>query len=1259
MPASIVYSNDLSLLADRLIADIDSASGGDPFATAYCIIPNRNLSRWIELYLARSPAGICGGIEFLRLEQALQELVAAKPQAKVSSFETKDAMRFSQTEDRILALLQIFNDDTGGAHFNTLAGYWLDAPVHIQSGRRIALYQHQLAERLAVLFEEYERHRQTMVQSWLKQDKEFDKETILNLERSDPEAAWIYHAQQELYMRMHLLLHGLPGTDKKSFFAEAQACLVSPDLNVPWPALHMFGLSQISDFHLSILARLADEIPVYLYFQDACMLWPQLQCGNGAGQIHFRKYGLECIALQSENISTNRTQVSFTIKQQATPAIEPAQQSVGRGSSTPAFDNLVALWAGPGAGMLAQLSRHLMQASWLYIYKPKIKTTQILHSMQQQMFENSAAFGEERQPDASLMIAGAPGQRREVETVHQCILHLMQTHSDLSLHEIVVLVPDMNRYRTSIRSVFDAAGTAGLYGQYIPYNLSDYSAVDESLIAKAAQSLFELLATIVGNEQHSIESPGYHRTEIFELFMNPACQAACAITADEVRRWLDLLDDLQAYQADRGRGSFHLGLALRRLRLGSVLETENLTREACLLSEDLLEDSELSRIANMAPAGRGSMISRAEIGRLSFLLEDLARRALHLRELACQPVDFMAELAQLCRNYLAAPLENPDEEIILKNLLSGLRRIAGQPQMLRLYQLRRQSNSKDQMDPANDATQALDLLSLAREFVLGRLRGLDASQGKYLGGGVTIAALQPMRPIPFRFVFILGLNDVNFPGKVSHSTLDLRDLITSQKIALSEHSLPERNQFLFLETFLAVQDALILLYNKRDLVKDRENQSSAVLQQLRQSAAKFCRFDQIGKEGLYPECLLPFHLGDSLPEENWRSEHAGLRVCFHTAQAAGVNAVPRRNQDFLQNIRPTGQAQSTQYLRISQLVNFLIEPAAETLRTTANLGDPHISEANLYSDEPRTGDPLTRSHWIYEAMRKLLVPGQESYSPVAVREVFAQAFNRARLQAATPQGHFARFEFEDQQERLLQVYFACLQTTPEIARFDFDARVGAQEAAGLHIPQDNGGKLYIVDRPFAVYRGTGCLKILRIVNSTKISMRHQLMALLQGLTQLADTIHQTGPTNDDDHQSLELHTLFAHPSSKKTGQIVEFIYEWSPLAAWNFLTQLSKQLLYGSPDWLYPALFMSGEGNLEKFMRVAGTLNNAPDFMKALQQAYDMQPDVVDGEYETINLLRAHFQRSDFDLFGERWLPVFKSMQHKKADQVDLDVARA
>ena len=93
---------------------------------------------------------------------------------------------------------------------------------------------------------------------------------------------------------------------------------------------------------------------------------------------------------------------------------------------------------------------------------------------------------------------------------------------------------------------------------------------------------------------------------------------------------------------------------------------------------------------------------------------------------------------------------------------------------------------------------------------------------------MTIANLQPMRPVPFAIIYVLGLGDDLFPGSNTLSSFDLRGVER-----LPGDVLPaEGRLYDFLTTVLAAQQKLYLLYNNRDMQKDQALLPAVPLQQL-------------------------------------------------------------------------------------------------------------------------------------------------------------------------------------------------------------------------------------------------------------------------------------------------------------------------------------------------------------------------------------------------------------------------------------------
>src|SRR4029077_6381312 len=94
------------------------------------------------------------------------------------------------------------------------------------------------------------------------------------------------------------------------------------------------------------------------------------------------------------------------------------------------------------------------------------------------------------------------------------------------------------------------------------------------------------------------------------------------------------------------------------------------------------------------------------------------------------------ELRRLIKTYLDVPEDRSAEAEVRDELLHL-------PSQLHL------------LDQLGNSAQALPL-ALIREFVLANLEGVAGRRGEFLTGGVTIAALLPLRPIPFRIIYVLG-----------------------------------------------------------------------------------------------------------------------------------------------------------------------------------------------------------------------------------------------------------------------------------------------------------------------------------------------------------------------------------------------------------------------------------------------------------------------------------------------------------------------
>ncbi len=445
---------------------------------------------------------------------------------------------------------------------------------------------------------------------------------------------------------------------------------------------------------------------------------------------------------------------------------------------------LLRLWGRAGAeslGLVAEfLTAQSFRAEVLSAPKPRRSRPMsllarlqehLLHPQRVQPAAKTAA-------DTSLQIVGCPGVLREVETVHNCILKNLNDHPELRLTDIVVLVTDMKTYRPYLQAVFERPPRP------IAFNLIDFSAAGLSSFGQALVGMFDL----------ALES--FARSKVFDVLLNPCFLAKLGIERSRAKAWVEWAQELGIFQgwdaqekAERGLPPSPLyawKLGLQRLRLGRYMEitADDASGPAPCFHEvipfaDLqTDDVELLDAFVLA-------------------VESLLPTLTEFRKFQGSATAWAERIRRLVHTYLAVPEDRPEEEQVRDRLLASL-------EHLRLWD----HLGGDRPLP----------LPLVREMLYTQLETMEASRGEYLTGGVTLSAFQPMRPVPFAIVYVLGLGEQDFPGNNLLGPMDLR-LHDRQPgdIRPAEHQ-----RYLFLEAILSARQKLYLFFNSWDVLKDRE-----------------------------------------------------------------------------------------------------------------------------------------------------------------------------------------------------------------------------------------------------------------------------------------------------------------------------------------------------------------------------------------------------------------------------------------------------
>ena len=256
MAATLYFSNRIEKLADRLAENLRlTYQTADPFQPVQIIVPNANLTKWLQLALSRRQP-VVFNLQFVYLEEGLARMVSSADRR--SDSDQSHPVPLLDVQQRTLQVVYALkNIELDKPVLRPVFRYLFDQDRTQRPDFTLRIWQ--LSHRLAQLFQEYEYHRAPMIEQWLDGKPSSGagfSETAL-CQRAI--YRWIYQHRQKINADV---------TFKDSFFDYAREALTrlpqaDPDKRLSeW---HFFGLSHLSRFHLELMGRLQPYFTMHLY----------------------------------------------------------------------------------------------------------------------------------------------------------------------------------------------------------------------------------------------------------------------------------------------------------------------------------------------------------------------------------------------------------------------------------------------------------------------------------------------------------------------------------------------------------------------------------------------------------------------------------------------------------------------------------------------------------------------------------------------------------------------------------------------------------------------------------------------------------------------------------------------------------------------------------------------------------------------------------------------------------------------------------
>lgn len=565
--------------------------------------------------------------------------------------------------------------------------------------------------------------------------------------------------------------------------------------------------------------------------------------------------------------------------------------------------------------------------------------------------------------DDSLRVFACPSLRRELEVVAAEIWEILRRDPRLRASDVAVIVPEQQQalYLAQLPAVFGES--CGL-----PHNLADAGAAGRPRVAEA-------IALLIG-----LPFSTFSRKELLPLLTHPCVMAR--FPSANATDWRGLPAELGIVRGAE-RGDFHPAYlprdlyswqqGLTRLALGAVADPAAGDQGAAafaLGSETYLPGPSVASDDDGA-LGFG-LLAASLIADARFASGAGGRRERPLPQ-------WLDYLRRMLDTYLVLDEEDPGRGLVAR-FLAAL----------------------DDLDDGGLGDTPV-CYRIAAGLAERALAALPSARGHYLADGVNVATFLPMRAIPFRAIFVLGLGQGAFPRAPGRHELDLR----RGERRPGDVDGREQDLYMFLETLLSARGSITFSYVSRDEITGDELPPSAALLELRSLLER----GYLGGPALAR--LFQDDPRQRPPLRRYQDTDARRRVlpvaeAERQAKLLGerlrATPIPRPSEGIVHGSTRPEVAPTTLAIPLPALRRFLEDPLQGSARFALGMVNDEDEAAAELSDEPFDLTPLLRSAILRQAMTAALIEERGRPSWATLLAAHERQARTAELAGNAPTG---------------------------------------------------------------------------------------------------------------------------------------------------------------------------------------------------------------------------------------------------------------
>lgn len=714
------------------------------FTQEVIVVQNAGMQHWLNLSLAQQ-RGISMNVGYALPAQFLWKLL----RAMASDEDIPEQSPYSREvlSWRVHALLasKTVVDDPD---FSSATHYWQGKVAAKNSGNKAALKRFQLACQLADLYEQYLIFRPDWINEWHQgHHKISDKYFVCS--SSKEESTELSHWQSKLWQ----LLIKEQAYNPVSLMQDAINNIGHKKQLLP-ARISFFGINAMAPMWLEFIHALSEHIDVHFFHLNPCyQYW---------GDIVTEKQALKAITDWVDGY-------------------DDVSQALGN----PLLANL----GQQGREFMALLTQYSTLNIDAFEGIPahnEAEQPSVLHTVQQDILQLRDA---REQPvalvDDSIVITSCHSALREVQALHDWLLHQFNQDKRLTPKDVLVMCPQIEHYAPYVSAVF-TRGWQDIDDKIppLPCSIADRNSIDsEPLIAAFSEIL-------------NLPDSRFQVSQLIGFLRLPAMQLKFDINLDDLDKitlWLEQAAIHWGLDADHKAKMLNVEQAT-----SSFTWQQGLTRLARGFAFGDVETIYQEQLILPTVEGDNALL----LGKLMLIIEQLQQFS-----------------AQLTQHRTASQWQ-----MFLFNIVNELFAIDSDTS-LRLISQAIESLVEYCQHAKYDGEIELEVI---RYFLNSHFSQPDPGR-QFMVGQVTFCSMLPMRSIPFKVIAVLGLNDGEYPRQRQPLGFDLIDMTRSQ---LGDRSRRGDDRYLFLEAMISARQALYLSFQGRNIKTNTPRQASLVLKEL-------------------------------------------------------------------------------------------------------------------------------------------------------------------------------------------------------------------------------------------------------------------------------------------------------------------------------------------------------------------------------------------------------------------------------------------